>query len=130
MLTMQTAVLLRPQLASGQLNTRKLPIDIQFCVKMQRMPYHNGVDWMKRRTKTKFTQIHVSIPVRLLEDFDATLSYTASRSQKIASLIEKYLNQDAFRPIQDPTRLLMLELTARDDVDDTMKALLLQILAK
>jgi len=91
---------------------------------------NNGVDWMKRRSKTKFTQIHVSIPVRLLEDFDATLSYSASRSQKISSLIEKYLNQDAFRPIQDPTRLLMLELTARDDVDKTMKALLLQILAK
>jgi len=84
---------------------------------------------MKRRSKTKFTQIHVSIPVRLLEDFDSTLSYSASRSQKISSLIEKYLNQDAFKPIQDPTRVLMLELTARDDVDDTMKALLLQILS-
>ena len=49
MLTMQTAVLLRPQLASGQLNTRKLPIDIQFCVKMQSMPNYNGVDWMIKR---------------------------------------------------------------------------------
>ena len=46
MLTMQTAVLLRPQLASRQLNTRKLPIDIQFCVKMQSMSSDNGVDWM------------------------------------------------------------------------------------
>ncbi len=46
MLTMQTAVLLRPQLASGQLNTRKLPIDIQFCVKMQSMSSDNGVDLM------------------------------------------------------------------------------------
>ena len=28
-----------------------------------------------RRRKTKFTQIHVSIPVRTLEDLDDTLDY-------------------------------------------------------
>ena len=49
---------------------------------------------MKRRSKTKFTQIHVSIPVRLLEDFDDTLSFKQSRSRIISKLIENYLEGD------------------------------------
>ena len=49
---------------------------------------------MKRRTKTKFTQIHVSIPVRTLEDFDETLDFNQSRSRIISKLIENYLEQD------------------------------------
>jgi len=46
---------------------------------------------MKRRTKTKFTQIHVSIPVRTLKDLDETLSFKQSRSRVITTLIENYL---------------------------------------
>ena len=49
---------------------------------------------MKRRSKTKFTQIHVSIPVRLLEDFDDTLSFQQSRSRIISKLVENYLEGD------------------------------------
>ena len=49
---------------------------------------------MKRRTKTKFTQIHVSIPVRTLEDFDETLDFNQSRSRMISKLIENYLEGD------------------------------------
>ena len=49
---------------------------------------------MKRRTKTKFTQIHVSIPVRTLEDLDETLDFNQSRSRIISKLIENYLEQD------------------------------------
>ena len=49
---------------------------------------------MKRRSKTKFTQIHVSIPVRLLEDFDDTLSFKQSRSRIISKLVENYLEGD------------------------------------
>ena len=49
---------------------------------------------MKRRTKTKFTQIHVSIPVRTLEDLDETLSFKQSRSRVITKLIENYLEGD------------------------------------
>ena len=47
-----------------------------------------------RRTKTKFTQIHVSIPVRLLEDLDETLSFKQSRSKVLAKLVENYLEGD------------------------------------
>ena len=46
-----------------------------------------------RRSKTKFTQIHVSIPVRTLEDFDDTLDYNQSRSRMIARLMKNYIDQ-------------------------------------
>jgi len=46
---------------------------------------------MKRRSKTKYTQIHVSIPVRVLEDLDDSLSFNQSRSRIITKLIEYYL---------------------------------------
>ena len=49
---------------------------------------------MKRRSKTKYTQIHVSIPVRVLEDLDDSLSFKQSRSRIITKLIENYLEGD------------------------------------
>ena len=49
---------------------------------------------MKRRSKTKYTQIHVSIPVRILEDLDDSLSFNQSRSRIITKLIENYLEGD------------------------------------
>jgi len=57
-------------------------------------PQLSGVLLMKRRTKTKFTQIHVSIPVRTLEDFDETLDFNQSRSRMISKMIENYLEGD------------------------------------
>ena len=44
-----------------------------------------------RRSKTKYTQIHVSIPVRLLEDLDDSLSFNQSRSKVIAQLVKNHL---------------------------------------
>jgi metal-responsive CopG/Arc/MetJ family transcriptional regulator len=77
------------------------------------------------------TAIHVSIPVRLLEDFDDTLRFNQSRSAKISHLISQELMGDGRQVISDAsTRQLMAALTARNDVDQTMKTLLLQILAK
>ena len=49
---------------------------------------------MKRRAIIKFTQIHVSIPVRVLEDLDDTLDYNQSRSRIISKMIENYLEGD------------------------------------
>ena len=77
------------------------------------------------------TAIHVSIPVRVLEDFDETLRFNQSRSAKITRLIQDDLNDDGSMTITEAsTRQLMAALTSREDVDDTMKTLLLQILAK
>ena len=130
MLTMQTAVLLRPQLASGQLNTRKLPIDIQFCVKMQSMSSYNGVDWMKRRTNNPTRPIHVTLPIKMVQDFDQTLRYNQSRSKKIASLIDDYMNGDGALVRETNTRQLLRAICNREDTDETLRTLLLQILAK
>lgn len=79
---------------------------------------------MKRRSKTKFTQIHVSIPVRILEDLDDTLDFKQSRSKLITNLVETYLTDGGFIGEAYSTRRLMAILTQRDDVDETMKALL------
>ena len=83
----------------------------------------------KRRTKQRMTAIHVSIPVRLLEDFDETLSFTQSRSAKISSLIKQAVEGEDYQSISETsTRQLMAALSDRDDVDMLMKSLLLQIL--
>jgi len=98
---------------------------------MSQMCSYNRVDWMRRRTKQRMTAIHVSIPVRILEDFDETLRFNQSRSAKITSLIQQDLQDVEGLTVRGAsTRNLIAALTAREDVDDTMKTLLLQILAK
>ena len=49
---------------------------------------------MKRRTNRITVPVHVTIPVRLLEDLDETLSFKQSRSRIITKLIENYLEGD------------------------------------
>lgn len=84
---------------------------------------------MKRRTKQRMTAIHISIPVRLLEDFDETLSFSQSRSAKISFLIDQSLHGEDAAVLEGiSSRQLMAALTNRDDVDGTMKTLLLQVL--
>ena len=85
---------------------------------------------MKRRTKTKFTQIHVSIPVRLLEDLDETLGFKQSRSRLISILIDNHLN-DGYISVESMSfRQLVAALIAREECDKTLELLLLQILSK
>jgi len=96
---------------------------------MQGLLGKRGVDWMKRRTKQRMTAIHLSIPVRLLEDFDETLRFNQSRSAKVCTLIDQSLHGKHASVLEGiSTRQLMAALTNRDDVDETMKILLLQIL--
>ena len=76
------------------------------------------------------TAIHVSIPVRLLEDFDQTLRFNQSRSAKISALIENHLDDGRALVHESTSRQLMYVLTNREDVDVTLKTLLFQILAK
>ena len=86
---------------------------------------------MKPRSRNPTRAIHVTLPVRLLRDLDDCLGYTQSRSGKIAALIENYLDGDNRALVHESTtRQLMHVLSNRNDVDDTMKLLLLQILAK
>jgi len=83
-----------------------------------------------RRTKVHYKQIHVSVPVRLLEDFDELLSFKASRSKAISHLMRKHVDGSYDDTPMMTSRQLMAMLSNRDDVDDLLKALLLQILTK
>ena len=88
---------------------------------------------MKRRTKTKFTQIHVSIPVRTLEDLDDTLDFNQSRSKIITRLIQNALEGDQVNIGSMTRRQIVAALMSQTDLDSTEYVLLqslLQIFSK
>jgi len=79
---------------------------------------------MKRRSKVRFTQIHVSIPVRLLEDFDDLIGFDHSRSKKICRLMDLHMSNDEQMVADASMRQLMSFMMARDDCDPTLKVIL------
>jgi len=97
---------------------------------MQGLLAKRGVDWMKPRTKQPTRPIHVTLPIKMLQDFDATLRYNESRSKKIALLISDYMNGDGALVRETETRQLLRAICNRSDTDETLRTLLLQILAK
>ena len=77
------------------------------------------------------TAIHVSIPVRVLEDFDATLRYNQSRSAKITALMAQNEEDMGVDLYDDATMSQIIrKLVAFDEIDDTLAHLLLQVLSK
>jgi len=96
--------------------------------------YSKGVDSMTaRRTKTKFTQIHVSIPVHTLIEFDNVLSFKESRSKKISMLMKNYLSREDSN-LQLMTTIEILELVQfrfrKGTPEDVLIQSLLQILSE
>jgi len=85
---------------------------------------------MKRRTKQRTAPYHVTIPVRLMEDFDETLAFNQSRSAKITRLIITELEGEGTRVSDASTKQLFAALSGRDDVDLLMKSLILQVLSQ
>ena len=85
---------------------------------------------MKRRTMVHMKAIHVNVPIRTLEDFDAELGFKESRSKIIASLMAERVYGGGTFVKDASSRRLMAALTAREDTDETLRSLLLQILAK
>ena len=88
---------------------------------------------MKRRTKTKFTQIHVSIPVRTLEDLDDQLDYNQSRSRVITKLIQNALEGDQVNIGSMTKKQIVVNLINQTDPESSEYVLLtslLQILSK
>ena len=83
---------------------------------------------MKRRSKTKYTQIHVSIPVRLLEDFDDELDFNQSRSKEICEMIKAALSFGAI-PLHKATPAQLVHMLIQKKViDPTLEHLLLRAL--
>ena len=97
---------------------------------MQGLLGKRGVDWMKPRTKQPTRPIHVTLPIKMLEDFDATLRYNQSRSKKIALLINDYMNGDGALVRETETRQLLRAICNRSDTDETLRTLLLQVLSQ
>jgi len=88
---------------------------------------------MKRRAINKFTQIHVSIPVRTLIDLDDSLDFNQSRSRIISKLIENYLEQDQVNIGSMTKRQIVVNLINQVDSSGPEYVLLtslLQILSK
>ena len=86
-----------------------------------------------RRTKTKYTQIHVSIPVRLLEDFDEMLNFNQSRSAKISDLMKNYVENDHSELyVYEPLELIefLQYKFERGSPEDVLIESLLKILTK
>jgi len=82
---------------------------------------------MKRRTKTKFTQIHVSIPVRVLEDLDDTLDFNQSRSKIITRLIQNALEGDQVNIGSMTKKQIVINLMNQTD-SNTAEYVILQTL--
>lgn len=84
---------------------------------------------MKRRTKTKFTQIHVSVPVHVLAEFDHTLAFNDSRSRKISKLMTDYARNDG-DPLEDYSRKELVEHLQWQFDKDSSEDVLIQALLK
>jgi len=88
---------------------------------------------MKRRTNRRTAPVHVTIPVRLLEDLDETLSFNQSRSRIITKLIENYLEGDQIHIGSMTKRQIVINLINQTDPESSEYVLLtslLQILSK
>lgn len=81
-----------------------------------------------RRTKTKFTQIHVSIPVRTLEDLDDTLAFNQSRSRIITKLIQNALDGDQVNIGSMTKKQIVVNLINQTDPESSEYVLLTSLL--
>ena len=86
-----------------------------------------------RRSKTKYTQIHVSIPVRTLEDLDDSLEWNQSRSRIITKLIQNALEGDQVNIGSMTKKQIVVNLlnqTEHDSAEYIILHSLLQIFSK
>jgi hypothetical protein len=80
------------------------------------------VGWIELRVNRTF-----SIPFELVQE----LKKKHNQSETVTRALRKYLDPNESASIEAATtRQLMAALLARNDIDETMKALLLQILTK
>ncbi len=80
------------------------------------------VGWIKLRINRTF-----SIPVELVHE----LRKKHNQSETVTRALKKYLNPHPLLEVHEASsRQLMAALTSRNDIDETLKTLLLQILTK
>ena len=84
-----------------------------------------------RRAKNRTVKMSITMPLSIFNELERTLSYTQSRSKFISTAVSEKLDGESTQSIpESSTRQLMAAITSRDDVDETLKHLLLQILSK
>ena len=87
----------------------------------------------RRRSLNPTKAISVTLPSNLLQELDERLSYSQSRSRFIANAVEEKLQKydsQSLLTIDASVRQLMTTLVARDETEDVLKKLLLQILSE
>jgi len=88
---------------------------------------------MKRRSKTRTVPVHVTIPVRVLEDLDDSLAFNQSRSRIITKLIQNYLEGDQVNIGSMTKKQIVVSLMNQTDPDSSEYILLnslLQVFSK
>ena len=78
--------------------------------------------------KQRFTQIHVSIPVRTLEDLDDTLAFNQSRSRIITNLIQNALEGDQVNIGSMTKKQIVVNLINQTDPESSEYVLLTSLL--
>jgi metal-responsive CopG/Arc/MetJ family transcriptional regulator len=81
-----------------------------------------------RRVKKRFTQIHVSIPVRTLEDLDDSLAFNQSRSRIITKLIQNALEGDQVNIGSMTKKQIVVNLINQTDPESSEYVLLTSLL--
>ena len=82
-----------------------------------------------RRSANPPRKISITIPDRIYQELDRTLSYTQSRSKFISSAIEDKLNGSQGYTIEESTtKQLMATLMQRDDLDNTLYVIIKSLL--
>ena len=80
-----------------------------------------------RRAKNRTVKMSITMPLSIFNELERTLSYTQSRSKFISTAVSEKLDGESTQSIpESSTRQLMAAITSRDDVDDTLKHLLLE----
>lgn len=84
-----------------------------------------------RRSSNPTRKISITLPGNLFNELERTLSYSQSRSRFISAAIAEKLDDESPPTIEESTTTqLMAALLQREDIDKTLKALLLHILTK
>lgn len=84
----------------------------------------------RRRSADKAIPISIALPRSVVTRLDQVLAYKDSRSAYIARAITDRMNNLEASSVADaPSRQLMAALSSREDVDSTLKHLLLRILS-
>jgi len=81
------------------------------------------------RSRDKSIPMSVAIPTSMMMKLENTLSHSQSRSKWICGAIEDKLDGTKHSSHEDrTTRQLMAQLSQREDIESTLKSLLLMLL--